>query len=235
MVLPGSSEERWMIPSSKSPKRLKLHFRDFAVSPHDSQKRCAGDVGGEGRRSPATKFNDSTVSGSSKRMRTPTRRIDEDYDYRIEKMRKKPVFDWTVNADRMHNAILGENKEKEEAQESPLCDGGSEKKHKCSSTEKTDGAVKLSKRRRVSHETQRTKLSVQLSREEVEEDFMKITGRRLPRKPNKRPSVVQKKLDTLFPGLWLTEVTADLYKVPESPPRHCWKRKTSKISKANDV
>ncbi|KAI7753654.1 hypothetical protein M8C21_015796, partial [Ambrosia artemisiifolia] len=62
---------------------------------------------------------------------------------------------------------------------------------------------------------ERPKFSVSLSRREMEEDFMAMAGRRLPRKPKKRPRVVQKQLDTLFPGLWLSEITADLYKVPD--------------------
>ncbi|KAJ0900464.1 hypothetical protein HanPSC8_Chr08g0314101 [Helianthus annuus] len=62
---------------------------------------------------------------------------------------------------------------------------------------------------------ERAKFSVSLSRRELEEDFMAMAGRRLPRKPKKRPRFVQKQLDTLFPGLWLSEITADLYKVPD--------------------
>lgn len=61
----------------------------------------------------------------------------------------------------------------------------------------------------------RPKFSVSLSRRELEEDFTAMTGRRLPRKPKKRPRIIQKQLDTLFPGLWLTEITADLYRVPD--------------------
>ncbi|KAD2393528.1 hypothetical protein E3N88_40505 [Mikania micrantha] len=63
--------------------------------------------------------------------------------------------------------------------------------------------------------TQRPKFSVSISRCELEEDFMAMAGRRLPRKPKKRSRIVQKQLDTLFPGLWLSEITADLYKVPD--------------------
>ncbi|KAJ0674604.1 hypothetical protein HanLR1_Chr12g0441771 [Helianthus annuus] len=61
----------------------------------------------------------------------------------------------------------------------------------------------------------REKFSVALSRRELEEDFTAMTGRRLPRKPKKRPRYIQKQLDTLFPGLWLSEITADLYRVPD--------------------
>ncbi|CAL1370027.1 unnamed protein product [Linum trigynum] len=62
-----------------------------------------------------------------------------------------------------------------------------------------------------------SKLRVPLSKEEIEEDFMEIARIRPPRRPKKRPRIVQKYLDVVFPGLWLTEVTADLYKVPEVP------------------
>ncbi|KAJ6983870.1 hypothetical protein NC653_026630 [Populus alba x Populus x berolinensis] len=34
-------------------------------------------------------------------------------------------------------------------------------------------------------------------------------------RPKKRPRIVQKQMDALFPGLWLSEVTVDNYKVPE--------------------
>ncbi|XP_071690801.1 uncharacterized protein [Rutidosis leptorrhynchoides] len=61
----------------------------------------------------------------------------------------------------------------------------------------------------------RKKFSVSLSRDELEDDFMAMTGRRLPRRPMKRPRALQKQLDTLFPGLCLSEITADMYKVPE--------------------
>ncbi|XP_023746302.1 uncharacterized protein LOC111894455 [Lactuca sativa] len=61
----------------------------------------------------------------------------------------------------------------------------------------------------------RPKFSIPLSRRELEDDFTAMAGRRLPRKPKKRPRIIQKQLDTLFPGLWLTEITADLYRVPD--------------------
>ncbi|KAI3516731.1 hypothetical protein L1887_15723 [Cichorium endivia] len=66
-----------------------------------------------------------------------------------------------------------------------------------------------------SEKRDRPKFSIPLSRRELEDDFMAMAGRRLPRKPKKRPRTVQKQLDTLFPGLWLSEITADLYKVPD--------------------
>ncbi|PWA91255.1 hypothetical protein CTI12_AA092920 [Artemisia annua] len=64
-------------------------------------------------------------------------------------------------------------------------------------------------------EMERAKFSISISRREIEEDFAVMSGRRLPRKPKKRPRYIQKQLDTLFPGLWLSEITADLYRVPD--------------------
>ncbi|XVF31816.1 hypothetical protein REPUB_Repub17cG0026100 [Reevesia pubescens] len=54
-----------------------------------------------------------------------------------------------------------------------------------------------------------------LSKKEIEEDFMLMAGHRPLRRPKKQTHYVQKQLDSLFPGLWLTEVTVDIYKVPE--------------------
>ncbi|XP_074269207.1 uncharacterized protein LOC141592433 [Silene latifolia] len=63
----------------------------------------------------------------------------------------------------------------------------------------------------------RAKFSVPLSRQEVEDDFVAMLGRRPPRKPKKRPRYIQKQLETVFPGVWLSEITADMYKVDETP------------------
>ncbi|CAI0553138.1 unnamed protein product [Linum tenue] len=63
----------------------------------------------------------------------------------------------------------------------------------------------------------RAKFTVGLSRKEIEEDFMAMIAHRPARRPKKRPRIVQKQMDTLFPGLWLGEVTVDTYKVPEIP------------------
>ncbi|KAG2320824.1 hypothetical protein Bca4012_056137 [Brassica carinata] len=61
----------------------------------------------------------------------------------------------------------------------------------------------------------RPKFSVKLSKKEIEEDFMAALGHRPPRRPKKRPRTVQKKLDSLHPGFYLSEATLDAYKVPE--------------------
>ncbi|GJN15138.1 hypothetical protein PR202_gb02031 [Eleusine coracana subsp. coracana] len=61
----------------------------------------------------------------------------------------------------------------------------------------------------------RAPFSVSLTAEEIEEDIYALTGARPRRRPRKRPRVVQRQLDTLFPGLWLTDITADAYRVPD--------------------
>ncbi|KAF5751914.1 hypothetical protein HS088_TW02G00933 [Tripterygium wilfordii] len=66
-------------------------------------------------------------------------------------------------------------------------------------------------------ETERAKLTIQLTRKEIENDFKALVGHRPARRPKKRPKTVQKDLDSLFPGVWLKEVTADMYKVEEFP------------------
>ncbi|CAN8258909.1 unnamed protein product [Cochlearia groenlandica] len=61
------------------------------------------------------------------------------------------------------------------------------------------------------------KFSVSLLREEIEDDFAALIGKKPPRRPKKRPRIVQKQMNTLFPGLWLAEeVTADSYDAAET-------------------
>ncbi|KAL5228018.1 hypothetical protein ABZP36_016283 [Zizania latifolia] len=62
---------------------------------------------------------------------------------------------------------------------------------------------------------ERAPFAVALAADEIEEDIYALTGGRPRRRPRKRPRVVQRQLDSLFPGLWLTEITADAYKVPD--------------------
>ncbi|KAG2595871.1 atherin-like [Panicum virgatum] len=61
----------------------------------------------------------------------------------------------------------------------------------------------------------RARFSVTLTTEEIEEDVYAFTGARPRRRPRRRPRAVQKQLDMLFPGLWLSEITAESYRVPD--------------------
>ncbi|XP_059643185.1 uncharacterized protein LOC132285041 isoform X2 [Cornus florida] len=63
---------------------------------------------------------------------------------------------------------------------------------------------------------ERPRFSISLSREEIVSDFLAMAGTKPNRRPTKkRPKIVQKNLDSLFPGLWLTEITLHQYKVPD--------------------
>lgn len=62
---------------------------------------------------------------------------------------------------------------------------------------------------------ERAKFSIALSRPEIEEDFAAIIRHRPSRRPKKRAKYIQKNLDSLFPGLWLTEISAEMYKVSD--------------------
>ncbi|KAJ4893930.1 hypothetical protein Rs2_20724 [Raphanus sativus] len=70
-----------------------------------------------------------------------------------------------------------------------------------------------------SSQQKQVKFCVALLREEIEEDFTALIGKKPPRRPKKRPRLVQKQMNTLFPGLWLAEeVTIGSYDVPEAAP-----------------
>jgi len=58
---------------------------------------------------------------------------------------------------------------------------------------------------------EKVKFAVSLLKEEVEEDFLNMVGARPPRRPKKRPRILQRQLDSVFPGLWLSEVKLDSY------------------------
>ena len=98
------------------------------------------------------------------------------HDLGLEEMREKLIQDLRNSVDKMKDAILRNNEEeKEEPRESP-----------------PPPAVRPWYLR--SREAP-VKFSLSLSKEEIEEDFMKMVGHLPPRKPNKRPKAVQKDLD----------------------------------------
>ncbi|KAL0556764.1 hypothetical protein IC582_005280 [Cucumis melo] len=106
----------------------------------------------------------------------------------------------------------------------PNVDGGGsknlkidEKKSNSESPLRSDGGAKSPRLKIGPEKKKKVKLVVPLSKREIDEDFMEMVGLRPPRRPKKRTRIVQKQLDTLFPGLWLSEITADLYKVSELP------------------
>ncbi|KAL6614713.1 hypothetical protein ACP70R_036983 [Stipagrostis hirtigluma subsp. patula] len=63
--------------------------------------------------------------------------------------------------------------------------------------------------------TKKRRFSIVLSKEEIAEDFLAIRGARPPRRPKKRPRLLQRQLDSLYPGLCLADVTPDSYRIEE--------------------
>ncbi|KAJ9563662.1 hypothetical protein OSB04_008822 [Centaurea solstitialis] len=72
------------------------------------------------------------------------------------------------------------------------------------------------KRNLEKKEEKKIRFSIALSRKEIEEDFIAMIGKKPPRKPKKRPRIIQNDIDAVFPGLWLSEVHPDRYKVNEN-------------------
>ncbi|VFQ99088.1 unnamed protein product [Cuscuta campestris] len=171
-----------------------------------------------------------------------SRKFESYADGGIASVREKLMFDLQTAADQIKDAILREGL-KEELHHRPAVDGGGEQKLSPPESAAADPNKprSLRTRRTTAGSTRnlnaspsrgepaspivlngqpavgqkRGKLSVPLSRQEIEEDFMAIVGHRPARRPKKRSKLVQKNLDTLFPGLWLSEITPDLYKVPD--------------------
>ncbi|KAE9600769.1 hypothetical protein Lalb_Chr13g0290451 [Lupinus albus] len=62
-----------------------------------------------------------------------------------------------------------------------------------------------------------TVFSLTLTKKEIESDFLKMTGELPPKKPLRRPKIVQNQIDAIFPGLCLDNITPETYKLPDPP------------------
>lgn len=174
------------------------------------QKPSASEVEGDliGRRGSSYRKQNLKMSPSP----SPAREVGWDG---IEAIREKVMLDIQMAADKMKDQIFRERLD-EDAKPWNL----RSKRAACKALNGVPIISPLksetkSTRLRGAEKRERSKFSVSLSREEIEQDFMAMTGKKLPRRPTKRPKTLQKQLDTLFPGLWLTEITADSYKVSE--------------------
>ncbi|CAL5445180.1 unnamed protein product [Camellia sinensis] len=145
----------------------------------------------------------------------------------IEAVREKLMFDLRVAADEIKDSIL-EEKELEDSNsaarpwnlrtrraacKAPNDSGGGGKAETAMTMTTQQMQIVVEKREKEP----RAKFSISLSREEIEKDFLAMARIRPPRRPKKRPKIVQRQIDAIFPGMWLTEVTPDTYKVPEEP------------------
>ncbi|XP_042501029.1 uncharacterized protein LOC122078899 [Macadamia integrifolia] len=173
--------------------------------------------------------------------------IEGDVDDGIAEVREKLMSELRTAANKISVAILEEGEEDESAAavrpwnlrtrraacRAPSERGGgdagcsnskNEERQSNSSPLRTDNSTIKSLRLRglssaqVSVEKKGSpKFSIPLSREDIEDDFLSMTGARPSRRPKKRAKIVQKQLDTIFPGLWLSEITPDSYRVPDIP------------------
>uniref|UniRef100_A0A0E0FR81 DUF1639 family protein n=2 Tax=Oryza TaxID=4527 RepID=A0A0E0FR81_ORYNI len=59
------------------------------------------------------------------------------------------------------------------------------------------------------------RIYISLSRKEKEDDFLIMKGTKLPQRPKKRAKNVDKTLQYVFPGMWLSDLTRGRYEVRE--------------------
>ncbi|XP_020273716.1 uncharacterized protein LOC109848566 [Asparagus officinalis] len=66
------------------------------------------------------------------------------------------------------------------------------------------------------------RIYISLSRKEKEDDFLAMKGTKLPQRPKKRAKNIDKNLQYVFPGMWLSDLTRGRYEVRE---KRCVKKK----------
>ncbi|CAF2138824.1 unnamed protein product, partial [Brassica napus] len=55
-----------------------------------------------------------------------------------------------------------------------------------------------------------------LTKKEMEDDYMTMMGHRPPRRPKKRLRTLQKQIHLLHPAFYFTQITEDIYQVPDA-------------------
>ncbi|XP_052165297.1 uncharacterized protein LOC127782230 isoform X1 [Oryza glaberrima] len=76
------------------------------------------------------------------------------------------------------------------------------------------------------------RIYISLSRKEKEDDFLIMKGTKLPQRPKKRAKNVDKTLQYVFPGMWLSDLTRGRYEVRE---KKCVKKVYSTLHLAFSV
>ncbi|KAH1262152.1 hypothetical protein GmHk_02G004837 [Glycine max] len=66
---------------------------------------------------------------------------------------------------------------------------------------------------------EKRKFWIALSCEEIKEDIFVMTSPKPARRPRKQPKNVQKQMHSVFLGLWLVGITADAYRVTDTPAK----------------
>nr|GMD16041.1 hypothetical protein CQW23_12315 [Ipomoea batatas] len=164
--------------------------------------------------------NEPTCVAKRAKVGETGRKFGSDVDNGIAAVREKLMFDLQKAADKMKDAIfreadggggssLGLNIDVMKPNVSPsrTTDNKSPRLRSGSVGVATAGASSSGEKR------DRAKFSVPLGKREIEEDFMAILGQRPPRRPKKRPKLVQRNLD-----FWFHSSTACLKNVCISLP-----------------
>jgi hypothetical protein len=121
----------------------------------------------------------------SKGSRSRESQIDDADDYYgIETMRKKLILDLGIEVKIMRNEVFGKNEKAKEKQLLASSIAVAADGYPWKLRSKTNAIKEIAK-----------KLCIELSKSEIEEDFIKMVGHPPPRKPNKRPNIVQNRLD----------------------------------------
>lgn len=147
----------------------------------------------------------------------------------IEEMRKKLVIDLKVSIDRMKDAII-KNEKQDKRLETPAPPHTAEteegvkrwnlrtRRGDCDKAKglETEPNCSFPERRNKSRSnTERVKFCLELSKKEIEEDFMAMVGHLPPRKP-KRPKAVKKQLDVSCICLFITSSSSCFIKTSSS-------------------
>jgi len=209
MVFSGEEEDSGAIMGngSREGERLKhpLHNFHFPYLKWGNQRslRC--------QKNPENNDDPSMVSPPENRMNRL--RIDGGDDG-IDAMRERLMFDLKVEAGRMKDAIL--KKEKENGGEGSSSAAAGEKvwnlRRRRGVAGENGKGLKIDEKKPIGSSPLRNgnvggklrsggspekkmKFSLSLMKKEIEEDFITMTGQKLPRRPKKRPRNVQKQMD----------------------------------------
>lgn len=116
----------------------------------------------------------------------------------IDVLREKPALDLKAATQTTKDAIFRDFEKQEQQTKPPLTVtsvriDGAVNVSSTSTTTNTD--INIINNNNNDNNTERPKLSVQLSRKEIEDDYMVLVGHGPPEKPEERPKAVQKHLD----------------------------------------
>ncbi|KAK4263822.1 hypothetical protein QN277_029188 [Acacia crassicarpa] len=234
---PGMRSENSTVTRKRELEAEMMNNQQFLLSGRDSEKRIkisksridAGDAGGDGIEAVREKIMFDLKTAAHKMKDAIFRKEAGDEEEEEEEEEEEPPAATAPSSTASASAVEARPwnlRTRRAACKAPIAGGSGkclkiEEKRPNHSLPRTDNIAnggKLPPKFRASPEKpQMTKVSVPLSKREIEEDFIVLLGHRPPRKPKKRPRNVQSTLDTLFPGLWLSKITLDTYKVRPTP------------------